>query len=242
MDSESTHMVAQSKVSQCSNLQLKFHTIQGCKLLLEAIEKRLWTQKLMSQLDDLGEHLSSNRIELEAVREVCHQKGTHIQPNNPHLKIDLQQLSSSIMTGRDDLRWEAELERNPYKQEPGHSEEVCQWRTTTSNGLISCDGPWWFMTEWIRQGRPHICTPWLTHFSSLILRFTFCRRERLEFYKMKNLYSENSPQTRLTAVLFSRLAPYSGSTSAAPSYPRHKLVLPNPLPPIATSLSPLKQD
>ncbi|GKB24092.1 hypothetical protein Tco_0863493 [Tanacetum coccineum] len=82
MDLESAHMVAASKaqkrleVKARSTLmmeipnehQLKFNSIKDAKFLLEAIEKRL--QKLVSQLEILGETLSQEDVNQKLLRSL----------------------------------------------------------------------------------------------------------------------------------------------------------------------------
>ncbi|GJS80827.1 ribonuclease H-like domain-containing protein [Tanacetum coccineum] len=116
MDSKSAHMVAASKVPMLKPIippttakekahkrlevkaistlmmgipnehQLKFNSIKYAKLLLEAIEKRL--QKLVSQLEILGETLSQEDVNQKLLRSLSPEWNTHaiVWRNKPELE------------------------------------------------------------------------------------------------------------------------------------------------------------
>ncbi|GJY10655.1 hypothetical protein Tco_0378840 [Tanacetum coccineum] len=65
--------------------QLKFNSIKDAKLLLEAIEKRL--QKLVSQLEILGETLSQEDVNQNLLRSLSPEWSTHavVWRNKPEL-------------------------------------------------------------------------------------------------------------------------------------------------------------
>ncbi|GJQ98724.1 putative ribonuclease H-like domain-containing protein [Tanacetum coccineum] len=67
--------------------QLKFNSIKDAKLLLEAIEKRL--QKLVSQLEILGEALSQEDVNQKLLRSLSPEWNTHdvVWRNKPELEI-----------------------------------------------------------------------------------------------------------------------------------------------------------
>ncbi|GJY05722.1 ribonuclease H-like domain-containing protein [Tanacetum coccineum] len=57
--------------------QLKFNSIKDAKLLLEAIKKEIWLQKLVSQLELLGEKLSQEDVNQKLLRSLSPEWNTH---------------------------------------------------------------------------------------------------------------------------------------------------------------------
>ncbi|GJZ14140.1 hypothetical protein Tco_0549370 [Tanacetum coccineum] len=68
--------------------QLKFNFIKDAKLLLEAIEKRFGGNKLVSQLEILGETLSQEDVNLKLLRSLSPEWNTHVVVwrNKPELE------------------------------------------------------------------------------------------------------------------------------------------------------------
>nr|GFC47290.1 ribonuclease H-like domain-containing protein [Tanacetum cinerariifolium] len=58
--------------------QLKFNSINDAKKLLEAVEKEIWLQKLMSQLELLKEKLSHEDVNQKLLRNLSPEWNTHV--------------------------------------------------------------------------------------------------------------------------------------------------------------------